>query len=91
MLGLVDRGFSIEGLDAEKLQVNAFTGLTGDIILFYFPKTDIHHAGEIVVTFPSKNMIVYECNYTPGTCGERLVMVDDPTIRGYLHFIGSEF
>lgn len=87
MLGLVDRGFSIEGLDAQNLQVNAFIGNVGDLILFYFPRTDTYHVGEIIVKFPSNNMIVYECNYTPATCGERLVMVSDSTIRGYLHKI----
>ena len=87
ILGLVERGFSIEGNDAKDLQVNAHEGFVGDIILFKYWNGEewIYHAGEIVIKYPSGNMEIYECNYTAGVCGERLVMKDDPAIRGYIH------
>ena len=85
MLGLRSIGYAVEGLDAKDLQVNATEGTTGDLILFYYPTTDIYHASVIKATFPSGNFLVWECNFIPGTCGERVVMQDDSAIRGYLH------
>ena len=89
MIGLVNIGYSIEGNNAEDLQVNSFDGVVGDIILFkYWSKklqNWVYHAGSIKVKYPSGNMEVYECNFIPGVCKTRLVFKDDKAIRGYLH------
>ncbi len=89
IIGLIDLGYSIEGNNAEDLQVNSFDGVVGDIVLFkYWSKKLqdwVYHAGSMVTKYPSGNMEVYECNFIPGVCKTRLVFKEDPAIRGYLH------
>ena len=87
MLGLRSIGYAVEGLDAKDLQVNALQGTTGDLILFYYPSSGVYHAAKILAEFPSGNFLVWECNFVPSTCGERIVLKTDPAIRGYLHKI----
>lgn len=85
MLGLVEKGYPVEKLNAEDLQPDTFEGNTGDIILFYYAHSNIYHAGTVTFKFPSENMEVYECNYKPAICDYRIVKKDDPAIRGYIH------
>src|SRR3990167_10310399 len=86
MIGLQDLGYPIKGNDAKDLQSNVpkdYEPVRGDIILFKYPKN--YHAAAVLLSFPSGNMQIYECNFKPGKCGTRIVFKDDKAIRGYIH------
>lgn len=84
-LGLVKLGYPITGLDSEDLQVISLSPQQNGLVLFYYPKNNLYHTAVVSMMFPSGNFEVYECNYRPSVCGNRIVFKDDTHIRGYLN------
>lgn len=92
MIGLQKLGYPIYGTDARDLHQNMppdYSPQRSDIVLFKYrdKKTGepVFHAASVQWIFPSGNMQIYECNFKPGVCGERVIFKNDRAIRGYIH------
>ncbi len=89
ILYLRAKGHGVSG-DARDLQPNYFgVPHKGDIALFKY-SNGIFHASYVEAVFPSGAFYVSEANYRAGKYTERTIMADDPFLRGFIHFVGSE-
>ena len=78
------KGMSVGGFDAKDIEPNSFTPHAGDVALFTYPT--ISHAAFIEETYLG-SFKVSEWNYKAGQYTERVIQLDDPALRGYLHQI----
>lgn len=85
-LGLVKLGYPIGKFNSEDLQVSSAWGEKGDLVLFYYPESNLYHTAAMSSpVFPAGWFEVYECNFTAGYCGNRKVDIDNEAIRGFIH------
>jgi len=57
----------------------------GDIALFYDGQ---YHAAEVTETY-LKSFRIRECNYNKCKYSERVIQLDNPTLRGFIHRLSS--
>jgi hypothetical protein len=78
-----NRGVDIRG-DAKDMEPNYFGApQKGDVALFRY-STGSSHVAFIEAILPSGNFYVSEANFIPGEYGERVVMIDDPYLVGFI-------
>lgn len=84
MVYLRNRGIVISGMDAADLIPNYFgTPFVGDVAIFHY--TNTAHASYVELVYPSGNFEISEANYVSNEYSERLIMLDDPFLIGFLH------
>lgn len=75
-------GINVRG-DANTIQPNASiaTVVEGDVLLFYYPTTRVHHAA-VVTHVKDGYLTISESNYRACTPTTRTIHYLDPTIKG---------
>ena len=83
MVHIRNMGIVVSGYDAKDLVPNYFgSPFKGDVANFHYPT--IAHAGYVMEVY-LKSFLISECNYTPATCGTRIIQKDDPNLIGFIH------
>ena len=81
-----NKGLPVSG-NAVDFQPNYFgVPHRGDIAIFKY-SNGTSHVGFVEYPFPSGNFYVSEANFKPGEYSERVVMLDDPFLVGFIHKI----